>query len=103
MAKIVKQGYLNNFVTPVSEGGWGLCTTIISYMAENRSYTDNEIYLAISADTGLTASVKALSFQEIEQIMDWMVGKTFKINDTDITIVQTDNITYTPTGETISG
>jgi len=101
MAEIVKQGFLNNFVKPISEGGWGLCTTIISYMTENRTYKDDEIYQSIQADTELTSDVKALTFQEIEEIIEWMGGKTFNISGDEITIVKKDNITYTPTGDTI--
>lgn len=96
MANLVKQGYLDSFVTPVSLGGWGLPTTIISYMNENRRYSDQDIYDSIQSDSGLTASVQALTFQEVEQIMDWMVGKTFN----DITLVKKDNITYVPSGDT---
>ena len=90
MAEIVKQGYLNEFVKPTGDGGWGLCEYIVSLMAENRIYKDEEIYNAIQNDGELSADVKALKQKEIEQVMNWMEGKTFS----GVAIVKTDTITY---------
>ena len=44
---VCEKGYLDIFVTPTSEGGWGLPTWIVGQMSENRAYTHVEIYEAI--------------------------------------------------------
>lgn len=73
---ICKEGYLNEFVKPQSEGGWGLCEWIVSVMTENRSYSRADIYAAIQGST-LDASIKALTEVQIGLIQEYMVGKTF--------------------------
>ncbi len=74
--EICKNGYLNDFVKPTSEGGWGLCEWIVSIMAESRPYTHVEVKAAIDGST-LDASIKALSVENIKAICEWMQGKTF--------------------------
>jgi len=73
---ICEEGFLNQFVKSVAEGGWGVPEYIVSIMAENRGYTIQEFYDTIQA-SGLDASVKALSLAQIRQICEWMVGKEF--------------------------
>ena len=89
--KICKQGFLNTFVMPSPEG-WGLCEWIVSIMAEQRGYSDNEIYTAIQ-ESELSPDVKSLSESQVKNIFDWMVGKTFS----GVTIGNAENqkITYT--------
>lgn len=74
--EICKSGYLDDFVKPVSEEGWGLCEWIVSQMTENRAYNHTEIYDLIQA-SGLDASIKALEKAQILSICDYMNGKTF--------------------------
>ena len=76
MTKIAKKGYLDNFVKPSSEGGWGLCEWIVSIMTENRPYTSIEIYDTIQASE-LSPDVKALTPNDIKYIVQWMVGGYF--------------------------
>ena len=92
--EICEKGYLDKFVTPTAEGGWGLPTWIVGQMSENRAYTHVEIYDLIQA-SALDASIKALEAQQIAYILDWMVGKTF--NNVTIGRPKTEKITYTPT------
>lgn len=89
---ICKKGYLDAFVTPTGEGGWGLPTWIVSIMLENRAYSTFEVYTAIQ-DSGLDASIKALSKEQITQILTWMSGKEF--NGVTIGLPRNETITYT--------
>ncbi len=74
--EICREDYLNSFVTPEADGGWGLCEWIVSVMAENRVYTHVEIKEAIDASP-LGAPVKALPVETIKDVCEWMQGKTF--------------------------
>ncbi len=74
--KISKEGYLNNFVKSTADGGWGLCEWIVSIMTVQRGYTHSEIFTAIQS-SGLDASIKALSKEQILEICKFMVGRTF--------------------------
>jgi hypothetical protein len=91
--EVCEKGYLDIFVTPTSEGGWGLPTWIVGQMTETRAYTHVEIYDLIQA-SGLDASVKALDVNQIRLIMEWMVGKEF--NGVTLGIPQSERITYVP-------
>lgn len=88
---ICESGYLNEFVKPVSEGGWGLCEWIVSQMTENRAYSHAEIHALIQA-SGLDASIKALNLAQILAVCDYMVGKTF--SSITIGLADREKITY---------
>lgn len=93
--QICKKGYLDIFVKPVSEGGWGLCEWIVSVMSENRAYSGKEIYDSIQ-DSELSVDIKALSLQDINtEIFPYMIGKTF--SGVTIGKAQDEKITYDPT------
>jgi hypothetical protein len=89
--QICKNGYLNNFVKPTAEGGWGLCEWIVSIMTETKSYASTEIYEAILA-SNLDASIKALSYEDIKKVLNYMIGKT--ISGIQIGNAVNQNITY---------
>lgn len=91
--EICKRGYLDSFVKPTTEGGWGLPAWIVSIMTEKRAYTSGEIYAAIQAST-LDASIKALAEEPIAQILKWMEGKTF--SGVTIGNPKNEKITYQP-------
>ncbi len=74
--KICKKGFLNDFVKSTADGGWGLCEWIVSIMTVQRGYTHSEIFTAIQS-SGLDASIKALSKEQILEICEFMVGRTF--------------------------
>ena len=97
---ISKEGRLNTFVKPTSDGGWGLPAWIISQMTENRAYTHQEIYATIQdSTTVLDASVKALSQKDIHDITEWMLDRgTFIVSGDTISIIRAedDEITYNP-------
>ena len=72
MATWVLPGYLNEFVKPQSEGGWGLPDpTILSWISTDKRLTDTEVYVKIQASS-LDAKIKALSLQDVKKIMIWM-------------------------------
>jgi hypothetical protein len=73
---ICESGFLNDFVKPVSEGGWGLCEWIVSQMSETRTYAHTEIYTLIQG-SALDASIKALTSEQIQDICVYMVDKIF--------------------------
>ena len=75
--QICKEGYLNIFVKPESEGGLGLCDWMATVMTETRAYSTSEVYAAVQ-NSGLHADVKALSQSQIKDILEWMIGKTFE-------------------------
>ena len=74
--QICVEGYLDDFVKPTSEGGWGLCEWIVSQMTENRAYSTKEIYDTIQSSE-LSPDIKALGYKDIIQISEYMIGKTF--------------------------
>jgi hypothetical protein len=90
---ICEEGYLNEFVKPVSEGGWGLCETIVSWMTVKRGYSAQEFYDLIQA-SGLDPSIKALDIEQIKKILNYMDGKTF--SGKTIGIPENQSITYEP-------
>jgi hypothetical protein len=97
---IVKQGRLDNFVKPQSEGGWGLPAWIISQMTENRDYSHQEIYTAIQGSE-LSNDVKALSEKDVQTIFKWMLAQErFIVSGDTINIVRKDEdeITWQPDG-----
>ncbi len=73
---IVIQGYLNQFVTPESEGGKGVCEFIVGLMTTNQTYNLNQVYSATS-NLHPDEDVKALTRTQVSTIMKWMAGKTF--------------------------
>lgn len=93
MASLEKAGRLDAFVTPTAQGGWGLCEYIVSLMSQNRIYTPQQIYSSIQS-SGLSADVKALTAEEIDRIMTWMIGKT--ISGIQILAGGTGSITVDP-------
>lgn len=93
MASIEKAGRLNTFVTPIKDGGLGLCEMIVDKMITNKIYTPKEVYSAIQS-SGASASIKALSEEEIDRIMTWMIGRN--ISGSDIIAGGTGHITIDP-------
>jgi hypothetical protein len=88
MADFCELGYLNAFVTPAPTG-WGLDTTIKSWLATDKRNTHIEILDKIQAGT-FDPAVKGLSTTDIKTIMDWMVGQGM------IGKPETQTITYVP-------
>lgn len=89
--KICKEGYLNNFIKPVAESGWGLCEWIVSQMAEARAYTNNEIYDLIQISE-LDSQIKSLSKEQVKDVCNWMIGNDF--NGVIIGDAHDETITY---------
>ena len=93
MASLEKAGRLNSFITPIAQGGLGLCELIVTHMSVNRIYTPAEVYATIQS-SGANATLKSLSEAEIDRIMTWMIGKT--INGVEIIAGGTGSITIDP-------
>ena len=77
--KITKDDYLELFVKPVSEGGYGLPDIVLGWL-EDYHWTGLDhvdIYTLIQADPSINPEIKNLKSDDIRIILVWMDKKNF--------------------------
>ena len=74
--EIVKKGLLDSYMKPSPEG-WGLPTTIVSYITEARSYPSSELYDTYKNDGSLQPEAKQLNYEEFKLILNDMFGNNY--------------------------